>query len=117
VKEPSMSKPLIHPMALYQRSFYFYLIGSNAILRLSWIYKLSPHVRHNYVAVFAIVLAECFRRFQWLFVRIEVELRRIHHSSHLPASYYLPLVYKNNASDGVPIELPVVEEPKTTSIM
>jgi hypothetical protein len=77
-------------------------------------------VRHNYVAVFAIVLAECFRRFQWLFVRIEVELRRIgsiHHSSHLPASYYLPFFLKNNAKDGVPIELPVVEESKRTSIL
>lgn len=112
-----MTKPLIHTTALYRRPFYFYLIGSNAILRLSWIYKLSPHVRHNYVAVFAIVLAECFRRFQWLFVRIEVELRRVHHSSHLPTSNYWPQrVYKNNASDRVPKELIVVEEPKTASI-
>lgn len=64
----------------YRRPVYWYLMASNAILRLSWIYKLSPHLRRNHTVVFVIVLAEAFRRFQWLFVRIEVELRKIQES-------------------------------------
>ena len=89
------NRMLIHTSALYKGSFYIYLMTSNAFLRLSWIYKLSPHLRHNYVAVFVIVLAESVRRFQWIFVRIEVELRKIHNSSQFSASY-LPLVAKRS---------------------
>ena len=69
--------PVLSPALLYPRPLYWYLVASNAALRLSWIYKLSPHLRANHHAVFGIVLAEAFRRFQWMFVRVEVELRRV----------------------------------------
>lgn len=39
-----------------------------------WIYKLSPHLRHNHATVMLFTLAEGFRRFQWMFVRTEVRL-------------------------------------------
>jgi len=70
-------KPLLPSPLMYRRSLYLYLMVSNAAMRLAWAYKLSPHLRRNHAAVFAIVLLEVCRRFQWLFVRIEVELRRL----------------------------------------
>lgn len=72
-----LSRPILPPSLLYPRPFYIYLVVSNAVLRLSWTYKLSPHLRRNHAAVFGIVLAEAFRRFQWMFARTEVELRRL----------------------------------------
>ena len=56
----------------YRPMFYFYLMTSNLLLRLSWTYKLSPHLRHNHATVMGFTLLEAFRRFQWMFVRIEV---------------------------------------------
>ena len=76
-KKTIMVKPVLQPALLYHKAFYLYLMISNALLRLSWTYKLSPHLRRNHSAVFFIVMAEAFRRFQWIFVRIEVELRKI----------------------------------------
>ncbi|EFN53201.1 hypothetical protein CHLNCDRAFT_11403, partial [Chlorella variabilis] len=74
--------PVLRGQLLYRRPFYLYLMASNLALRLAWTYKLSPHLREHHVVVFFIVLAEAFRRFQWLFVRVEVELRKI--QAHRP---------------------------------
>lgn len=52
---------------------YFWVISSNLILRCTWTYKLSAHLRHNYLTVFAITALEIFRRFQWVFFRVENE--------------------------------------------
>lgn len=49
------------------------MISSNLILRCTWTYKLSAHLRHNYLTVFAITALEIFRRFQWVFFRVENE--------------------------------------------
>eukprot|EP00889_Picochlorum_renovo_P002646 jgi/Picre1/29676/NNA_005059.t1 len=61
----------------FSRRTYYYLMISNLMLRLSWTYKLSPHLRRDHLIVFCIVLLEAFRRFQWIFIRIEVELRKL----------------------------------------
>lgn len=71
------ARPALAPALLYRRPFYLYLMVSNALLRLSWTYKLSPHLRRDHGMVFVIVLLEAVRRFQWIFVRVEVELRKI----------------------------------------
>ncbi|WVZ07607.1 hypothetical protein V8G54_020953 [Vigna mungo] len=63
---------------LYGRQWiYFWVIGSNFVLRCSWTYKLSAHLRHNYLTVFAITLMEMLRRFQWIFFRVENEWNKI----------------------------------------
>ncbi|MED6172104.1 hypothetical protein PIB30_047069 [Stylosanthes scabra] len=63
---------------IYGRQWlYFWMIGSNFILRGSWTYKLSAHLRHNYLTVFAITLLEMFRRFQWIFFRVEKEWNKM----------------------------------------
>lgn len=59
---------------------YYWLIASNLALRISWTYKLSSHLRHLRWLVLSISLLEVFRRFQWAFVRLEHELRKIQHA-------------------------------------
>lgn len=61
----------------YNLQVYFWVIGSNLVLRGSWTYKLSAHLRHNYLTVFGITLLEMFRRFQWVFFRVENEWNKI----------------------------------------
>ena len=56
---------------------YFWVIGSNLVLRCAWTYKLSAHLRHNYITVFAVTAMEMFRRFQWVFFRVENEWNKI----------------------------------------
>ena len=46
-------------------------------LRLAWLHKLSPHLRRDQLVAAAVVVMEAVRRFQWLFVRIESELRKL----------------------------------------
>ncbi|PHT98069.1 hypothetical protein BC332_33003 [Capsicum chinense] len=66
------TRPHILSHLLYERKWvYFWVIGSNLILRCTWTYKLSAHLRHNYFTVFAITALEIFRRFQWAFFRVE----------------------------------------------
>ncbi|KAK9147699.1 hypothetical protein Scep_006456 [Stephania cephalantha] len=56
---------------------YFWAVGSNLILRCTWTYKLSAHLRHNYLTVFTIAILEMFRRFQWVFFRVENEWNKM----------------------------------------
>ncbi|XP_043696313.1 SPX and EXS domain-containing protein 5-like isoform X2 [Telopea speciosissima] len=72
------SKPHFCLSMLYGRSWiYFWTIGSNLILRCTWTYKLSAHLRHNYITVFTITALEIFRRFQWIFFRVENEWNKM----------------------------------------
>lgn len=72
-----LKKPILKDKLQYPRMFYVYLMVSNLVLRLAWTYKLSPHLRQNLLTVLIFTLLEVFRRFQWIFVRIEVELRKL----------------------------------------
>jgi hypothetical protein len=56
---------------------YYWVLGSNLILRCTWTYKLSAHLRHNYLTVFAITALEMVRRFQWVFFRVENEWNKM----------------------------------------
>ena len=73
----SVKKPVLRDKLQYWRGFYIYLMITNLALRLAWTYKLSPHLRQNLLTVLIFTLLEVFRRFQWIFVRIEVELRKL----------------------------------------
>ncbi|KAK4390673.1 SPX and EXS domain-containing protein 1 [Sesamum angolense] len=59
----------------------FWVIGSNLILRCTWTYKLSAHLRHNYLTVFTITALEMLRRFQWVFFRVENEWNKMNKSN------------------------------------
>lgn len=51
-------KPVLKSLLLYPNYFYWYLLASNLLLRLSWTYKLSPHLRVNYNTVMLFTLLE-----------------------------------------------------------
>lgn len=61
----------------FHMQVYYWVIGSNLILRCTWTYKLSAHLRHNYITVFTITALEIFRRFQWIFFRVENEWNKM----------------------------------------
>ena len=71
------AKAILPQPTNFSRKTFYYLMISNLLLRLSWTYKLSPHLRRDHFVVFCIVLLEAFRRFQWIFIRVEVELRKL----------------------------------------
>ncbi|KAI3795421.1 hypothetical protein L1987_38074 [Smallanthus sonchifolius] len=72
------TKPHLVSQLIYGQNWvYFWVIGSNLILRCTWTYKLSAHLRHNHLTVFAITALEIFRRFQWAFFRVENEWNKM----------------------------------------
>ncbi|KAJ0666527.1 hypothetical protein HanPI659440_Chr17g0667791 [Helianthus annuus] len=72
------TKPHLVSQLIYGQNWvYLWVIGSNLILRCTWTYKLSAHLRHNYLTVFAITALEIFRRFQWAFFRVENEWNKM----------------------------------------
>ncbi|MBA0705211.1 hypothetical protein Golax_017419 [Gossypium laxum] len=85
----SESSVLIHShpySCLRNLQVYFWVIGSNLILRCTWTYKLSAHLRNNYLTVFAIAALEIFRRFQWIFFRVENEWNKIYSRPNMQLS-------------------------------
>ncbi|PIA42651.1 hypothetical protein AQUCO_02000237v1 [Aquilegia coerulea] len=81
-KNPSLISNLLHA----RQWLLFWVLASNLILRCTWTYKLSAHLRHNYITVFTITLLEMLRRFQWIFFRVDNEWNKMNHrqSSSLP---------------------------------
>ncbi len=52
---------MLRSAVLFRRPFYLYLMASNLVLRLGWLYRLSPHLRHHHAVVTLMVLVEAFR--------------------------------------------------------
>ncbi|XP_022763975.1 SPX and EXS domain-containing protein 3-like isoform X3 [Durio zibethinus] len=81
------NKSHLYSRLLHGRTWvYFWVIGSNLILRCTWTYKLSAHLRHNYLTVFTIAALEIFRRFQWIFFRVENEWNKMNSRSNIQLS-------------------------------
>ncbi|CAK8536567.1 unnamed protein product [Lathyrus sativus] len=81
------SKPHVFSYMLHGRRWvYIWVIASNLVLRCTWTYKLSAHLRHNYLTVFTIAALEIFRRFQWIFFRVENEWNKMNNKSHMQLS-------------------------------
>lgn len=81
------NKPSLISYLFYGRKWvYFWVIGSNLILRCTWTYKLSAHLRHNYITLFTIAALEIFRRFQWAFFRVENEWNKMSSKSNVQLS-------------------------------
>ncbi|KAJ0977568.1 hypothetical protein J5N97_013042 [Dioscorea zingiberensis] len=68
---------LLTTMFYGRRWVFYWVIASNLILRCTWTYKLSAHLRHNYLTVFTISALEILRRFQWIFFRVENEWNKM----------------------------------------
>eukprot|EP00249_Psilotum_nudum_P008612 c21402_g1_i1 orf=216-1580(+) len=72
------SKNPLRPSLLYSPTWvYYWAVGSNFLLRCAWTYKLSAHLRHNYITVFLITALEILRRCQWIFFRVENEWNKV----------------------------------------
>ncbi|XP_062106169.1 uncharacterized protein LOC133817615 isoform X2 [Humulus lupulus] len=77
------SRPSLLSNILFGRKWvYFWVLASNLILRCTWTYKLSAHLRHNYLTLFTITALEIFRRFQWVFFRVENEWNKMNSKSN-----------------------------------
>ncbi|KAL4020661.1 hypothetical protein IC575_019442 [Cucumis melo] len=78
------NRPHFFSHLFYGRKWvYIWVLGSNLILRCTWTYKLSAHLRHNYLTVFTITALEIFRRFQWIFFRVENEWNKMNSKSNI----------------------------------
>ncbi|KAI4378285.1 hypothetical protein MLD38_015783 [Melastoma candidum] len=81
------SRPSLLSSLLYRQKWvYLWVLGSNLILRCTWTYKLSAHLRHNYLTVFTIAALEIFRRFQWAFFRVENEWNKMNSKLNIQLS-------------------------------
>ena len=71
----------------FSRSFYYWAILSNFILRCSWALAMSPNVgSSDDLFLFALQMAEIFRRIQWFVIRVEWESYQ-----HPTASHHMTL--------------------------
>jgi hypothetical protein len=58
----------------FPRFFYYWAVLSNVVLRCSWVVALSPNIATSSdIVLFALQMAEIFRRMQWLMLRVEWE--------------------------------------------
>ncbi|EMS66791.1 Phosphate transporter PHO1-2 [Triticum urartu] len=79
-----------HSVAIPLVLVFYWVLGSNLILRCTWTYKLSAHLRHNYLTVFAITALEMVRRFQWVFFRVENEWNKMTAKQNFELSSDMP---------------------------
>jgi len=71
-RTPALLGP--RPVLFHPRLMYLLAVLSNALMRVLWLYKLSPHLRSDLVVLSTAGAIECLRRWQWLYFRIEQEL-------------------------------------------
>lgn len=67
-------------------SLYYAMIAIDLLLRFAWALKLSPHLEHYYDiegGIFLLEILELFRRWLWVFFRVETEWVRTKHSSDI----------------------------------
>eukprot|EP01024_Parvocaulis_polyphysoides_P065630 TRINITY_DN7663_c0_g2_i7.p1 TRINITY_DN7663_c0_g2~~TRINITY_DN7663_c0_g2_i7.p1 ORF type:complete len:215 (-),score=7.72 TRINITY_DN7663_c0_g2_i7:127-771(-) len=70
--------PQIKSQKLFQGDwFYYYCLVSNLVLRFGWSYKIQEEMLSMRTLGLIMSILEVFRRFQWIFIRIETELRKI----------------------------------------
>ncbi|GLT58636.1 hypothetical protein SLA2020_315100 [Shorea laevis] len=80
------NKPNLCSHLFYGRTFIFWVIGSNLILRCTWTYRLSAHLCHNYLTLFSITALAIFHHFQWVFFHVENEGNKMNSRSNTPPS-------------------------------
>lgn len=108
---PNLSYPFLRPILLLPDPAIYYLcICLDLILRLTWSLKLSSHL-HSAQEVesglFLIELMEVFRRWMWVYLRIEWEAVRkgagseiVHGDTSGPSTSTLPPLFSSSSSSG-----------------
>lgn len=69
---------------LYSPRWYAWLLASNLVLRFSWAHRLLGDLEAHSSVLMVVALFEVVRRWQWLFVRVETELRKLRALQLLP---------------------------------
>ena len=77
-------------MHFHAKEIYYIAIIIDLMLRCTWSLKLSPHLDHfNDLegGIFAMELLEVFRRFIWIFFRVETEWSKYKFCNYLSAFF------------------------------
>jgi len=69
---------------LYNPRWYAWLLVSNLVLRFSWAHRLLGDLEAHSSVLMVVALLEVVRRWQWLYVRTETELRKLKALQLLP---------------------------------
>ncbi|GAX82419.1 hypothetical protein CEUSTIGMA_g9847.t1 [Chlamydomonas eustigma] len=69
--------PAVKSGSLFGSRWYVWLVCSNLVLRLSWIHRLLGNLEAMSAVALTVAVLEVYRRYQWAFVRIETELRKL----------------------------------------
>ncbi|CAI7750031.1 unnamed protein product [Closterium sp. NIES-53] len=86
-----------------QRWVYYWVMCSNLVLRISWTYKLSSHLRNNLATTFVVTALEMARRFQWVFFRVENEWNKMTMRAAASAEDLKDLAASEDHSDDRPL--------------
>ncbi|KAK5113875.1 hypothetical protein LTR85_010408 [Meristemomyces frigidus] len=89
--QPTQRSASDHPYGLrrhryFETHLYYAMVGVDLLLRFAWALKLSPHLEHFYDiegGIFLLELLEVFRRFLWVFFRVETEHIRTKYPSDI----------------------------------
>jgi hypothetical protein len=76
--------PALKGSHLYSSKWYVWLLVSNLVLRFSWAHRLFGDLEAHSSVLMVVALLEVVRRWQWLFVRVETELRKLKALQLLP---------------------------------
>mmetsp|Transcript_1531 Transcript_1531/g.4104 ORF Transcript_1531/g.4104 Transcript_1531/m.4104 type:complete len:569 (-) Transcript_1531:161-1867(-) len=96
--------PGLRANAAFQVPWYVWACISNLVLRLSWTYRLVGNIEASAVAALAVAVFEVFRRYQWAFIRIETELRKLKLLPHPHTSDGC-----STGAQNMPIEKPIAD--------
>ncbi|PNH10464.1 SPX and EXS domain-containing protein 1 [Tetrabaena socialis] len=69
--------PGLKPDPLYRRGWYVWAAMSNLALRLCWGHRLVGRLEASNAVLLGMALLEVARRYQWTYVRVETEIRKI----------------------------------------
>ena len=96
--------PSLRPSVVFSSPWYVWAVASNLLLRLSWTHRLLGDLEAMSVVALAVAMLEVLRRYQWAFIRVETELRKLRGKAglHPPqAPLVLELASSASASAGV----------------
>ena len=93
--------PSLRPSVVFSSPWYVWAVASNLLLRLSWTHRLLGDLEAMSVVALAVAMLEVLRRYQWAFIRVETELRKLRGKAAPQAPLVLELASTASASAGV----------------
>ncbi|KAG2444639.1 hypothetical protein HXX76_001383 [Chlamydomonas incerta] len=73
--------------SMFRKSWYVWAALSNLVLRHTWAHRLIGKLEKHATVLLVMALLEVFRRYQWTYIRVETELRKLRiraSHGHLP---------------------------------